>query len=303
MNQTSTDGLKTWQTSYRDQSTPVTVSTVRTIADSNGNTTTTVTNPDSSSQVSSYSYGRLQSVTQKNAGGSQVSQTSYTYDAFGRQYQVTDARNGASSYTYNNADQVTTVTAPNLGTGEAPQVTATFYDKMGQVVGTQNPDGTATTNFYYQTGQLQQTSGSRVYPVAYTYDPQGRMATMTTWQNPGASAVTRWNYDANRGWLNSKDYPDPTTGQAASSSGPSYTYWPSGRLKTRTWKRGTVTTYAYTAAGDLYTVSYSDSTPGVTYGYDRLGRRQTVTDNGITTSLTYNDANQYDTLGQVSARQ
>jgi hypothetical protein len=89
---------------------------------------------------------------------------------------------------------------------------------MGRVLGTQNPDGTSTTNSYYQTGLLQQTSGSRVYPVAYTYDPQGRMVTMTTWQNPSASAVTRWNYDANRGWLNSKDYPDPTTGQAASSS-------------------------------------------------------------------------------------
>jgi hypothetical protein len=50
-------------------------------------------------------------------------------------------------------------------------------------------------------------------------------------------------------------------------------------------------------------VTYSDGTPGITYTYDRLGRRQQVVCNGITTSLTYNDANQYDTLGQVSARQ
>jgi YD repeat-containing protein len=39
-------------------------------------------------------------------------------------------------------------------------------------------------------------------------------------------------------------------------------------------------------------VDYSDSTPDVTYGYDRRGRQNSVAANGITTTLTYNDASQ-----------
>ncbi len=51
-------------------------------------------------------------------------------------------------------------------------------------------------------------------------------------------------------------------------------------------------TYAYNDAGDLYTVTYNDgTTPGVTYTYDRRGRQKTVVCNGITTTLTFNDAN------------
>jgi len=40
-------------------------------------------------------------------------------------------------------------------------------------------------------------------------------------------------------------------------------------LKTRTWERGTVTTYGYNAAGDLTSIDYSDSTPDVAHTYYR----------------------------------
>jgi YD repeat-containing protein len=42
----------------------------------------------------------------------------------------------------------------------------------------------------------------------------------------------------------------------------------------------------------LSNIDYSDSTPDVSYTYDRLGRRQTTVANGMTTTWTYNDANQ-----------
>jgi hypothetical protein len=41
-------------------------------------------------------------------------------DAHGRQHSVTDARNGAAVYGYNNADLAMTVTTPSPGTGVAP---------------------------------------------------------------------------------------------------------------------------------------------------------------------------------------
>jgi hypothetical protein len=138
---------------------------------------------------------------------------------------------------------------------------------------------------------VQQTSGSRVYPVAYTYDGQGHPATMTTWTNFAAStgaATTTWNYDPYRGWLISK--------LDNSGKGPGYTHTPAGRLSGRTWARGVVTTNSYNAAGDLWTVSYSDGTPGVTNLYDRVDRLVTNFCNGITTARTYDPA--HDPLGE-----
>ena len=300
MTQTSTNGLS-WQTAYKDQSTPVITASVRTVPDATGNYTVTVTYPDSASQVSAYSYGRLTSVTRKDSGGSQVSQTSYLYDAHGRTAQVIDARNGTTTYTYNQADQVVTITTPASGTGEPGQITTTFYDKLGRATGYQHPDGTANTNLYYQTGLLQTTWGSRSYPVEYTYDAQGRMRTMKTWQNFGGNsgtATTRWNYHPLRGWLASKDYPDVVTGNppgTEGTGGPVYTNTAAGRLQTRVWKRGVTTTYAYNNAGDLQSVTYtggSVSTPSTSYTYDRRGRRKTAVRNSITTTWTYNDADQ-----------
>jgi hypothetical protein len=127
------------------------------------------------------------------------------------------------------------------------------------------------------------------------------MTKMTNWSNfagNSGSRVTTWNYDQYRGWLNNKRYPDNT--------GPDYTYTPGGKLSTRAWARtGTgsqriLTTYTYgfnqTSAGDghgdLLSVAYSNdpqSTPSVTYTYDRSGRQKTIVQGSMTTTLTYND--------------
>jgi len=173
-------------------------------------------------------------------------------------------------------------------------VTRTFYDARGRVTGTQLPDGATRTNLLAPTGLVLLTQGGRSYPVAYAYDAQGRLQTMTTWKdfigNAGA-ATKQWTYDE-QGRLRAKHYPDPVSGAVVAGSGPVYTNSPAGRLQTRDWKRGVRTTYAYNAAGDLGSVTYSDGTPGVVYTYDRRGRLATVARNGITTALTYNDANQ-----------
>ncbi len=48
------------------------------------------------------------------------------------------------------------------------------------------------------------------------------------------------------------------------------------------------TEYAFNNAGALETITYSDSTPGVTNTYNRLGRLVTNVCNGITTTFAYN---------------
>ena len=151
--------------------------------------------------------------------------------------------------------------------------------------------GGKVTNEFYLTGQIKKTTGVRTYPVEYTYDYAGRMQTMKTWTNypSGSPAVTTWAYDPNRGWLAGKFYADATTGAAQTSSGTTYTYTDAGRLHTRTWARTVggqplVTTYAYNGAGDMETVDYSDTTPDVTYGYDRRGRQTSMAQAGGTTT-------------------
>ena len=210
----------------------------------------TNTAPDGSYAVSTYQNGRLLSVTRQDSNNEQLSSINYAYDSHGRQNQITDARNGTTTYFFNNADQVSGTT-PQSG-----QVTTNFFDNMGRVWKTTLPDNTSVTNQYSITGLLTNTCGSRAYPVAYTYDAQGRMKTMTTWQNfasNSGAATTTWNYDAYRGWLDSKLYADNTS--------VTYTYTPGGKLLTRVWARGIPTTYGYNIAGDLSSITYSERQP------------------------------------------
>ncbi|HEY5910877.1 MAG TPA: RHS repeat-associated core domain-containing protein [Verrucomicrobiae bacterium] len=318
--ETATDGLHTWQTAWREAGNDTTKAATENITTVNSAThqrTVTVIAPDGTQTVSVYLYGLLQSVTRKDntAGHRQVTQTTYGYDKYDRPSTVTDARNGATTLLRNNADQVCTNIAPL--SGGLPMVTVTFFDQLGRVTGTIQPDGASTTNFFFPGGLPQRTSGSRTYPVEYTYDAQGRLRTQKTWQdfaNDSGVALTRWNYDPHRGWLASKDYCDPATGSLASegSTGPIYSNSPAGRLRTRTWKRlgnnsqPIVTTYSYgfdgTAKhGDLTGITYSANdpagTPNVSFDYDRLGRRKTAaTTSGGTTldsiAYSFDDANQ-----------
>ncbi|MBI2927414.1 MAG: hypothetical protein HYY24_17090 [Verrucomicrobia bacterium] len=159
---------------YRDSfSTPVTSQT-RTVYAGGGNRYVTNTAPDGSYVLSAYLNGRLTSVTRKTSSGTQLSQTTYGYDAHGRQSTVTDARNGTTTFTFNAADQAVTSTTPAPGTGQRAQITTTAYNTSLQAWKITQPDGTSLTNEFFLTGLLKKTSGSRAYPVEYTYDPQGR---------------------------------------------------------------------------------------------------------------------------------
>jgi RHS repeat-associated protein len=282
--ETSADGLNTWQTQYRDTSTAVTTHS-QTVPGVSRTVTTTA--PDNSYTVNIYSYGRLASSTRYDANGVQIGGTIYGYDPHNRQNTMTDARNGTTTLGFNNADLVATNTTPNPG-GGSPEITITAYNNMLQATGVTQPDSTTVSSVYLLTGELGLQYGSRTYPVGYTYDYAGRLQTMTNWSNFGGGSigarVTTWNYNANRGWLTSKAYADGT--------GPSYTYTSAGRLHTRAWIRGVTTTYGYDNAGGLTSVSYSDATPSVVNGYDRLGRLNSVACNSMTDTLTYNLANE-----------
>jgi len=236
--------------------------------------------------------GRLVSAIVKTAADVQLSASTYNYDPHGRLQSSTDGRNGATTFIYFNDDQINTVTTPDpdttqLGGGYDPQTTTYAYDTAGRVSTVTQPDASAVNTTFWPTGAVKRKWGSRIYPSEYAYDTQLRVKTLTTWQNYAGNsgqAVTTWNYNSLRGWLDNKRYSD--------STGPNYTYKPSGRLLTRTWARGLATTYSYNAAGDLSGVSYSDTTPAVTFAFDRSGRNKIITDAAGVCNWTYHASGQ-----------
>ena len=257
------------QTTYRQTTYP-----------GNGIRMETVTMPDQSKTISTYMNGRLESVTRSDAANQMLSRVIYTYDAHGRQSKIIDARSGMTTLTYNDGDQVVSVTAPPPGTGQSAPVTQYEYNEMGQVLRTVLPDGSAVTNSYDLRGQKLLVAGSGMYPTGYGYDSQGRLLSLTNWSDfaSGSGArVTHWYYNGYRGWLTNKVYPN--------NDSIGYIYTPSGRLQQRIGGR-VATTYSYNPLGDLASVNYSDgtTTPASTFGYDRRGLVYGVT-NGSTVTL------------------
>lgn len=276
---TSVDGLISWhsQNGLTNQ--------IRTKYAGNGNRYVTNAASDGSSTISHYADGLLQNVTTKDSAGMQLSKTTYVYDEHRRNYAITDARNGTTLLTYNDADRVVSTTTPSPGNGAAAQTTAFEHDWAGRVIRTVLPDGMSLTNEYELTGQLKKTYGGRTYPVQYAYDAQGRRTNMITWKNFAADsgkATTTWQFNGYRGFLTNKVYDD--------GKGPSYTYTPAGRLRTRTWARGVTTTYHTNALGETFATTYSDSTPAVTNNFDRLGRATNVVDGAGNRFLIYTAA-------------
>ncbi len=80
----------------------------------------------------------------------------------------------------------------------------------------------------------------------------------------------------------------------ADGKGPRYDYTPDGKLATRTWARGIVTTYSYDNNGVLTNTVYSDGTPTISLAYNRAGRQiQALDAAGVTTFL-------YDGFGSLT---
>jgi hypothetical protein len=88
--ETAVNALRSWSTSYglTGQS--------QTTVNGSGSVTVTDTAPDNTYTISQYQNGQVQSATHYNSAGGQLGQTTYEYEAHGRQWKVTDARTGTT---------------------------------------------------------------------------------------------------------------------------------------------------------------------------------------------------------------
>ncbi len=279
----SLDGLRNWSVlnpSVQGEETKSVTTLV-----SPGTHSQVILHPDHTSQTTTHVYGLVTSVTEKDADGTVLYQIDNGFDSLKRPHTQTDSRSGTTTWYYVS----TTTDVVNRIVDSQNRETLVTFDHRGRQKSTERPetadeDGNPVENVsmthHYPDGRTQEQTGDNKYRTSWTYDYAGRAATMTTYGT--ATAVTRWVYDSSRGFLTGKRYNSPTLG---SGSGPSFTYTPGGRMKTRTQARlvggnPVVTTYGYgTASGssveDLDQVSHSDGSPGFSItSRDRLGREK-----------------------------
>lgn len=327
-----------WSTLYRDQndgSSPSIAETSWVQSYDGFNTVRTTTGPNLEQRIETWnSEGVLASVRLLNADGVLLESETYSYrqDPFYRLYQRTDSRNGSTTFTYNAADQIETVTMPDPDGGAATQTSLYTYDPFGRLWSVRYPDTTFAYRRYYPSGQLKLSWGSRTTPQGFEYDAQGRMTKLHTWTSfqftgdptvsnpalPTGSAATRWFYDPTRGWLIAKRMPGETTSDTDFGTR-DYEYTPAGRLRWKQQRRlvdGSSTTrvratYGYdldaaggSKMGDLRSITYNDGlTPAVTVSaVDQQGRIRGVVhgENGaVSTTLDYNNLDQLLTEGNV----
>ena len=207
---------------------------------------------------------------------------------------ATDSRTGTTTYS-GVTDTGYTPSGNLLGMKDAGRLSKFAYDALGRRLTTRLPDTTVTHTSYTARGEVEAQWGSQTYPTFRTYDEQGRLSELHTWQDDSsldlldgasatelaASSTTTWNYDSQRGWLENK--------RDNAGKGADYTYTPAGRLETRTWARiGTggnriLTTYGYDH-GMLESVTYANdpvATPNLAYTYDSFGRLDQVRRGGV----------------------
>ena len=201
--------------------------------------------------------------------------TAFAYDVFQREVAQTDGRGNVTRTVYDGQGRVAS-TVDALG-----HATAYGYDALGRQTSVTDPLTNTVTMAYDAEGRVLSQRGA-TYPVDYFYDEFGDKISMTTYRNINAAGdVTRWLRDEATGLVTNKVYAD--------GKGPRYDYTPDGKLATRTWARGIVTTYSYDDNGSLTNTVYSDGTPTISLAYNRAGRQiQAIDAAGVTTFL-YDD--------------
>jgi len=199
-----------------------------------------LTETDENGHTTNYVYdanGLLTEVTDPNGNHSW-----YGYDELWRLTHVTDSRGTSASdpnhttiTTYDNADRVTSVTAPI--TGESYQ-----YDEIGN--------------------RIQITNG-RDFKTTYKYDNNNNLKKVERIVPSGPNQVTEYIYDELDRKIRTIDPNENAT---------CYEYDPVGRLIKEINPEGNETTYTYDAHGNVLSVTDGNCVT-ISYGYDSMNRK------------------------------
>ncbi len=170
----------------------------------------TIDYPDAAIDAQSVTVGGLLTSSRTKSGVT----TTFGYDSLGRRTSVTDPRTGTVTTHYDSLGQVEWIE------DAAHHRTSFGYDPAtGRKISETNAQAKVTRFAYNDQGQVTHTWGDGPYPVAYSYDAYGRMATMTTSRTE--AGVTAAAACINRaGLLRPRNSPRPRE---------AISWWPSGQ--------------------------------------------------------------------------
>lgn len=251
---------------------------------------------------------------------SATSSVSYLYlDGHGRTVEERKEHEDGYSvraFAYSPRGELATESLPYLATGTtyagigaADEALQTSYehDALGRVTSVSNVLGSTVTAYdqwmetttdplqnvrtlsrdaYGNIARIEEKPGSTVYATSYTYDPNGRLLSLTD----GLGNVRAFTYDGLGRRLSAQDLHAP----ADSTYGTwTYAYDAAGNLDTRTDPKGQVVSFTYDALNRPLTENFQGVTgTEVTYGYDSctggLGRLCSATSTGATVRYVYN---------------
>ncbi|MDR3738107.1 MAG: RHS repeat-associated core domain-containing protein [Terracidiphilus sp.] len=212
--------------------------------------------------------------------------TSYSYNYDGHRNLLSIASSsGTTSFSYNNADQLTGVTYPN------GRWVKYFYDNAGRRNSMSDQSGYAVNYSYDSAGRLSTvTAGTGSLLASYTYDEAGRLSRKTL----GNGAFSTYEYDAAGNLVHLINY----QGGSAVNSRFDYGYDAAGRRISMGTLSG-MWQYGYDANGQLTSVTLPTGST-ITYTYDAAGNRTQVTSGTGTVNYTVNSLNQYTAAGPAT---
>ena len=224
---------------------------------------------------------RGQLISQQNPDDSVPTQ--YVYDAQGNLDTVTDDT-GTIDLDYDAAGRLTKITYPS------GRSLAYEYDAGDRRTSLTDQDGNRTNYTYDEVDRLSKlidSAGNLI--VSYRYDTAGRLLR----EDKGNGTYTLYTYDSADQLLSIINHaPDNNINSSAI-----YTYDNLGRQSSQTTLEGSWT-YSYDAIGQLTVAEFASATSDIpnqslTYEYDAAGNRVRTIENGLTTSYTANNLNQY----------
>ena len=228
---------------------------------------------DAEGHVTRYTYDRTGNVLTADYAGEQTETN--TYNELGLLTTVTTAE-GDTLYQYDDASRLISVTQPN---GETVSYT---YDSHGNRATMTYPNGKTVKYTYDDMNRLIAVKGIDGATTKYSYDALGRRIA-----TDGVKEDTVYAYDEVGNLVS-----QTTTG--AYDLALEYAYDLSGRMtqESRTENGATLeSVFTYDPLGQLTSFTRSDG-QSETYTYDPVGNMTAKTQNGVSTAMRYNAANQ-----------
>jgi RHS repeat-associated protein len=219
------------------------------------------------------------------AGGNPAQQTTrFVYDRDGNVVSTSDPTGATTQFDYDASNNLVARRDP-VGVGAPVEQTGYTFDDADELTTVTRPDSTQLTTDYWPDGSIKTQRDGAGNASSYVYDSQGRLATTT---DPDGR-VTTLGYDPG-GRVTTRQQPGGNCAAVPKTGCVSYSYFDSGQPHVVDYSDPSTpdVTYGYDHPGR--TTTMADSSGTSTWVYDSLGRLQSFTDPSGTVGYGFTDA-------------